>query len=153
MTGIDLSSNMVSIALERANKIQDIRVSVLVCRGAERFTLTRLQILVLSHQSNKHFASGQRLPTACHNNNTFSRLNFFRYIRSSFSGGSRGGKSGHGPPSKLAMEFGPLLGGRKSNDSIVKLAKCKDFGPPSRCRLRICPPKENGRLKLKKVDG
>ena len=26
------------------------------------------------------------------------------------SGGSRGGKSGHGPPSKLAMEFGPPRG-------------------------------------------
>jgi len=39
------------------------------------------------------------------------------------------GKSGHGPPSKLSMEFGPL-GDRKSNDSIVKLSKCKDFGPP-----------------------
>ena len=33
------------------------------------------------------------------------------------SGGSRGGKSGHGPPSKFAMEF-------------VNLSKCKDFGPP-----------------------
>ena len=33
------------------------------------------------------------------------------------------------PPLKLAMEFGPL-GGRKSNDSIVNLSKCKDFGPP-----------------------
>src|SRR6218665_1404421 len=31
-----------------------------------------------------------------------------------------GGKSGHGPPSKLAMKFAPL-GGRKSNDSIVNL--------------------------------
>ena len=42
---------------------------------------------------------------------------------------SEGGKSGHGPPSKLAMEFGSL-GGKKSNDSIVNLWKCKDFGLP-----------------------
>jgi len=39
-------------------------------------------------------------------------------------------KSGHGPPSKLTMEFGPPIGGRKSNGSIVNLSKCKDFGPP-----------------------
>src|SRR6218665_3638038 len=32
----------------------------------------------------------------------------------------------------LALPFG----GRKNNDSIVKLAKCKDFAPPYRCRLR-----------------
>ena len=50
------------------------------------------------------------------------------------SGGSRGGKSGHGPPSKLAMEFGPL-GGKNSNDRIVNLCKFKDFGPPNRCGL------------------
>lgn len=42
MTGIDLSSNMVSIALERANKIQDIRVGALVSRGAQHFSLIRL---------------------------------------------------------------------------------------------------------------
>src|SRR6218665_1599902 len=34
------------------------------------------------------------------------------------------------PPSKLALEFGPPFGGRQSNDSIVNLSKCKDFGPP-----------------------
>src|SRR6218665_107441 len=36
-------------------------------------------------------------------------------------------------PSKLAMEFGSPSGAervRKSNDSIVNLSKCKDFGPP-----------------------
>ena len=33
------------------------------------------------------------------------------------------------PPSKLAMEFGPLRG-RKSNGSIVILSKSKDFPPP-----------------------
>jgi len=33
------------------------------------------------------------------------------------------------PPSKLAMEFGPLRD-RKSNGSIVILSKSKDFGPP-----------------------
>src|SRR6218665_3835891 len=38
-----------------------------------------------------------------------------------------GGKSG--PPSKMAMEFGPPLGGRKSNDSIVNLSKCRILGP------------------------
>ena len=38
------------------------------------------------------------------------------------SGGSRGGKSGHVHPSKLAMEFGPL-GGTKSNDSTVNISK------------------------------
>ena len=38
-----------------------------------------------------------------------------------------------------------------SRDSIVKSAKCKDFGPPYRCEIRICPPpKENGRLKHEK---
>jgi len=30
------------------------------------------------------------------------------------------GKSGHGPPSKLAMEFAPLRS-RRSNDSMVNL--------------------------------
>src|SRR6218665_4012920 len=39
-----------------------------------------------------------------------------------------GDKSGHAcPPSKLAREFGAPYGGRKNNDSIVKLAKCKNF--------------------------
>ena len=38
-----------------------------------------------------------------------------------------GGKSG--PPSKMAMEFGPPLGGRKNNDSIVNLSKCRILGP------------------------
>ena len=32
------------------------------------------------------------------------------------------------------------LGNRKSNDSIVNLSKCKDFGPPYQCQLRIWPP-------------
>ena len=40
-----------------------------------------------------------------------------------------GGQSGHGPPTKLAMEFG-LPGSRTSNDSIVNLPKSNDFGPP-----------------------
>src|SRR6218665_3667598 len=39
------------------------------------------------------------------------------------------------PPLKLSMEFGPPRG-RKSNDSIVNLSKCKDLGPPYRCHLR-----------------
>src|SRR6218665_3385629 len=50
-----------------------------------------------------------------------------------------GGTSGHGPPSKLAMEFG-TLGGRKRNHSIVNLSKSKDVAPPYRRRLRIWPP-------------
>ena len=33
------------------------------------------------------------------------------------------------PPSKFAMEFGPLEG-RKSNDSTVNSLKSKDFGHP-----------------------
>src|SRR6218665_1770796 len=63
------------------------------------------------------------------------------------SGGSRGGKSIHGPPSKLAVEFGPLRG-RKSNDIIVNLPTSNDFAPPYRCRLRIWPP--YGKIRLKK---
>ena len=50
-----------------------------------------------------------------------------------------GGKSGHGTPSKLAMEFGPPRG-RTSNGRIVNLCKFQDFGPPNRCGLRIWPP-------------
>jgi len=55
------------------------------------------------------------------------------------------------PQSKLAMEFGPPRG-RKNNDSIVKLAKCKDFGPPllSTSATDLASPKENGRLKHEK---
>ena len=44
-------------------------------------------------------------------------------------GGFKGGQFGHGPPSKLAMEFGPL-GGRKNNESSVNFSKCKVFDPP-----------------------
>src|SRR6218665_1047946 len=51
----------------------------------------------------------------------------------------------------LSIEVGngvwPPLGSRKSNDSIVILSKCKDFGPPYRCRLRIWPPRRNSTLK------
>jgi len=50
-----------------------------------------------------------------------------------------GANSAMAPPSKLAMEFGPL-GGRKSNDSTVNMLNSKDFAPPYRCRLRICSP-------------
>ena len=57
-----------------------------------------------------------------------------------YSGGSRGGKSGHGPPSKLSMEFALPLGGRKRNDRIGNLSKSKDFAPPYQRRLRIWPP-------------
>jgi len=42
------------------------------------------------------------------------------------------------------MEVGngvwPPLGGRKSNDSIVNLSKCKDFCPPYGCRYGFGPP-------------
>ena len=40
-----------------------------------------------------------------------------------------GGNPAMVPPSKLAMKFAPLEG-RKRNDSIENLWKCKDFGPP-----------------------
>src|SRR6218665_1816391 len=46
------------------------------------------------------------------------------------SGGSRGGKSGHGPPHRSWQWSLAPLGGRKSNDSIVNLPKSNDFGPP-----------------------
>ena len=46
------------------------------------------------------------------------------------SGGSRGGKSGHGPPHRSWQWSLAPLGGRKSNESIVNLPKSKDFGPP-----------------------
>src|SRR6218665_955479 len=52
----------------------------------------------------------------------------------SVTGGSRGDKSGHGPHGSCQWSLAPLRG-RKSNDSIVNLSKCKD-----RCRLRIWPP-------------
>jgi len=41
----------------------------------------------------------------------------------------QGGQSGHGPPSKLAMEFGPL-GGRKNNESSVNFLKFKVIFDP-----------------------
>ena len=41
-----------------------------------------------------------------------------------------GGKSGHGHPIEVVNGVGPPLWGRKSNDSIVNLSKCRDFGPP-----------------------
>jgi len=40
-----------------------------------------------------------------------------------------GGKSGHGSHGSCQWSLAPL-GDRKSNDSIVNLSKCKDFGPP-----------------------
>src|SRR6218665_3269224 len=49
-----------------------------------------------------------------------------------------GGQSGHGPPSKLAMEFAPLEG-RKSNDSTVNLWKSKGFGPLSMSASDLAP--------------
>src|SRR6218665_3057486 len=36
------------------------------------------------------------------------------------------GKSGHGPPIEVVNGVWHPLGGRKSNDSIVNLSKCKD---------------------------
>ena len=67
------------------------------------------------------------------------------------SGGSRDGKSGHGPLSKLAIEFGPPRG-RKSNDSIVNLSKCNDFAPPVSMSVTDLPPPlwENTTIKHEK---
>ena len=47
------------------------------------------------------------------------------------------------------MEFASPHGGRKNNDSIVKLVKCKDFAPLIDVGYGFGPPtpRENGRLK------
>ena len=55
------------------------------------------------------------------------------------------------PPSKLAMEFGPLWD-RKSN-GIVILLKIKDSGPPVAMSAKdLAPPMEKYHIKHKKVD-
>jgi len=62
----------------------------------------------------------------------------------------QGGNPVMAPPSKLSMEFGPPRG-RKNNDSIVKLGKCNDFGPPlSMSATDLAPRKKNDRLKHEK---
>ena len=54
------------------------------------------------------------------------------------SGGSRGCQSGNGPPSKLAIEFGPPLEEEKNNDS-VNVPKFKVLPPLSMLALGFCP--------------
>jgi len=58
------------------------------------------------------------------------------------------------PPSKLAMEFGPPWG-KKSNDSIVNLWKCNDYGALgwlSMSATDLCPLRKNRILKHEKID-
>src|SRR6218665_3048230 len=50
------------------------------------------------------------------------------------------------PPSKLAMEFGPL-GGRKSNDIIVNLPKSNHFAPRIAVGYGFGPPTEKYHVK------
>ena len=68
----------------------------------------------------------------------FWQMSFAQCIMALSPVADPGGKSGHGPHRSWQWSLAPL-GDRKSNDSIVKLSKCKDFGPPYRCRLRIWP--------------
>src|SRR6218665_2173611 len=51
----------------------------------------------------------------------------------------QGGKSGHFPNRSWQWSLLPL-GGRKSNDSIVNLWKCKDFGPLVSMSATDLPP-------------
>src|SRR6218665_2958441 len=82
----------------------------------------------------------QILDSVVNNLNNASIIERKKLVRP--SGGSRG-KSGHGPPSKLSMEFPPR--GRKNNDSIGLLRIWRNvrilapaidvgygFGPPVR---------------------
>ena len=69
----------------------------------------------------------------------------FNLLLSLISGRSRGPIRPL-PPSKLAMEFGPPRG-RKYNDSIVNLAKCKDFGPLLMLATDLAPLRKNATLK------
>src|SRR6218665_3190132 len=47
------------------------------------------------------------------------------------SGGSRGANPAMGPHRSWQWSLAPCtLGGRNSNDIIMNLCKCKDFGPP-----------------------
>jgi len=55
------------------------------------------------------------------------------------SGGSRGGKSGHGPPIEIRNGVWPPLRDRKSNGSILILLKSKEFGPVSMSAADLAP--------------
>ena len=64
------------------------------------------------------------------------------------------GKSGHGPHRSWQWSLAPI-GGRKSNDSIVNLSKCKDFAPlVSMSATNVAPirKKKNTTLKHEKVE-
>src|SRR6218665_1406554 len=52
----------------------------------------------------------------------------------------QGGQTRPWPPIEIRNGVWSPLRDRKSNVSIVILLKSKEFGPPYRCRLRICPP-------------
>src|SRR6218665_2991821 len=65
------------------------------------------------------------------------------------SGGSRGANPAMTPPSKLAMEFGPL-GGRNTNGRIVNLCKFKDFGPPNRSENQYIKTRKESMTKKRK---
>jgi len=55
------------------------------------------------------------------------------------------------PPIEVGNRVWPPLGGRKSNDIIVNLSKCKDFGPPISMSVMDLPPLwENTTLKHEK---
>src|SRR6218665_2635748 len=67
------------------------------------------------------------------------------------SGGSRGGKSGHGPPIEIGNGVWTPLRDRKSNGSIVILLKSKDFGPPvAMSATDLAPPMEKYHRKHEK---
>ena len=63
------------------------------------------------------------------------------------SGGSRGNPA-MAPHRSWQWSLAPL-GGRKNNDSIVNLVKCKHFGPPpvSMLATDLAPLKKNATLK------
>ena len=62
----------------------------------------------------------------------------------------QGGKSGHGPHRRWQWSLAPL-GGRKSNDSIVNLSKCKDFAPRIDVGYGFGSPYGKYHIKTKKV--
>jgi len=68
------------------------------------------------------------------------------------SGVSMGGANpAMAPHGSWQWSFAPPVGGRKNNDSIVKLAKCKNFAPPLiDVGYGFAPPKDKGRLKHEK---
>ena len=52
------------------------------------------------------------------------------YVYNSVASGGSRGQIRPWPPIEVGNGVWPTLGGRKSNDSVVNLAKCKGFGPP-----------------------